>query len=184
MNDSTVHLPPPPPEPPVRTITRDEWRRTSRDYRSGDPRKGTATMLYYQPGVGTVLGPVKVVDGDPCSEVRFRILQSDWRISARKLGDHVAGMHDKYGTENWSTYALKGETDRHARLDAVERRACENLYRLLDLTPAGDCWRRGIGCPFVRDELTWAQASSAMPTIPERALSYGTTRRTVWCEVA
>jgi hypothetical protein len=117
------------------------------------------------------------------SESRFLALQSAWQASAAKLADYQRAMRGKYGCENWSTYALKGETTRYARLDAAEMRACANLYRLLDLTPAGDCWRRGIGGPFVRDELTWAQAASAMPTIPECALSYGATRRTVWCQV-
>lgn len=46
----------------VKTVTREEWRKCPRYNRSGDPRRGTATMVYWEPGVGTVMGPVRVVN--------------------------------------------------------------------------------------------------------------------------
>lgn len=44
------------------TITRSKWRATHRDYRTGDPRRGTAKVLKFVPGVGTCLVPVTVVE--------------------------------------------------------------------------------------------------------------------------
>lgn len=42
------------------TITRAEWDRTHRDYRTGDPAKGTAKVLIMVPNRGTCLVPVRV----------------------------------------------------------------------------------------------------------------------------
>lgn len=44
-------------------ITRTEWNRTHRDYRTGDPHRGTAKVLRWEEGRGTVLVPVTVVAG-------------------------------------------------------------------------------------------------------------------------
>ena len=46
------------------TITRSEWRKLHKDYRQGDPRKGTAKILKLVPNVGTCLVPVKVVEDE------------------------------------------------------------------------------------------------------------------------
>lgn len=43
------------------TITKSEWKNLHRDYRMGDPRKGTARMLKWVDGAGTCLVPVTVV---------------------------------------------------------------------------------------------------------------------------
>ena len=45
-------------------VSRSEWKRLSRDYRSGDPRKGTAKALMQCGGFGTCLVPVTVVADD------------------------------------------------------------------------------------------------------------------------
>jgi len=47
---------------PTETISRSKWRRLGRDYRTGDPRRGTAAILKFVPGKGTCLVAVKVVD--------------------------------------------------------------------------------------------------------------------------
>lgn len=44
-------------------ISIDEWRKKHRDYKTGDPRRGTAKMVYWDTERGgTVLGPVVVLD--------------------------------------------------------------------------------------------------------------------------
>jgi hypothetical protein len=45
-------------------ITIEQWRKTHRDYRTGDPRRGTAKLVYWKDGHGTVLGPVVVLDAN------------------------------------------------------------------------------------------------------------------------
>jgi hypothetical protein len=52
----------------TKTVTRSEWRAKHRDFKSGDPRKGTATMTWYEPGVGSVLGAVTVVPDPPAAQ--------------------------------------------------------------------------------------------------------------------
>lgn len=47
------------------TITRSEWAKLHRDYRTGDPRQGTAKVLKFVDGVGTCLVPVTVVVDEP-----------------------------------------------------------------------------------------------------------------------
>ena len=42
-------------------ITKAEWDRMPRDHRTGDPRKGTARILRWVEGLGTILVPVEVV---------------------------------------------------------------------------------------------------------------------------
>lgn len=42
-------------------VSRSRWQRMSRDYRLGDPRKGTARCLWLIEGEGTCLVPVTVV---------------------------------------------------------------------------------------------------------------------------
>lgn len=42
------------------SITREEWKRKPKDYRTGDPRKGTAKVLHLTDR-GTCLVPVQVV---------------------------------------------------------------------------------------------------------------------------
>jgi hypothetical protein len=44
-------------------VTRADWARKPRDYRLGDPRKGTARMLALVDGAGTCLVPATVHDG-------------------------------------------------------------------------------------------------------------------------
>lgn len=43
------------------TVSREEWNALHADYKTGDPRKGTAKMLTMVPGVGTCLVPVAVI---------------------------------------------------------------------------------------------------------------------------
>jgi hypothetical protein len=45
-------------------ISIDQWRKTHRDYKSGDPRRGTAKLVYWDDRTGTVLGPVVVLDAN------------------------------------------------------------------------------------------------------------------------
>jgi hypothetical protein len=47
---------------PFVTMTRAEWDRKHRDYKTGDPRKGTARVLVLDEH-GTGLVPVRIVDG-------------------------------------------------------------------------------------------------------------------------
>jgi len=46
----------------METITRSKWNKLPRDFKSGDPRRGTAKALMFVDGVGTCLVPVTVVD--------------------------------------------------------------------------------------------------------------------------
>ncbi len=50
------------------TITRSEWRRKHRDFKCGDPRKGTAKIVKWIDGHGTCLVPVDVIPDPPTEE--------------------------------------------------------------------------------------------------------------------
>lgn len=45
-------------------ITKHDWKNTHKDYRTGDPRKGTAKKLVNCGGKGTCLVPVQVLSDD------------------------------------------------------------------------------------------------------------------------
>jgi len=50
------------------TITRSQWREQPRDYKTGDPRKGTAMMMV---NGRAILTPVRVIpDKDACPKER------------------------------------------------------------------------------------------------------------------
>ncbi len=45
----------------MKKISKSKWKSTHRDFRTGDPRKGTAMVLMYVETKGTCLVPVEVV---------------------------------------------------------------------------------------------------------------------------
>jgi len=61
-------------------ITRSEWRKKHRDFKTGDPRKGTAKMLKYCDGLGTCLVPVTVIPDGSAIEQAARIV---WRAASK-----------------------------------------------------------------------------------------------------
>lgn len=46
----------------METITRSKWNNLPRDFKTGDPRRGTAKALMFIEGQGTCLVPVSVVE--------------------------------------------------------------------------------------------------------------------------
>lgn len=86
------------------TITRSEWAKLHRDYRTGDPRQGTAKVLKFVAGVGTCLVPVTVVDDEPqCPTRLYR-----YGVTVYCGGDIVAEESCRTVDE---VYDLVGEQD-------------------------------------------------------------------------
>ncbi len=53
------------PAQTVDVLTREEWKRKHSDFKGGDPRRGTACHLRYDPQHGTCLVPCVVIEQAP-----------------------------------------------------------------------------------------------------------------------
>lgn len=109
------------------------------------------------------------------AEQRFTDLQAKWRAAAKAQRDMRIDLAVRYGQGN-ACYAKFAERKRLEILDRKERRAGDRFVAFLTTISARD-WCSGVPLSWLRESLTFSDATTRGPLSVVPSPAYGYTDR-------